>query len=173
ASGAPSGAPKLLLMWATRNAGAGIEPDEVFRSISRFADYLVLLHNSQPKLPFFAWLEQEIPKWAPGPQGKAVRPALPEEARRLVVLAEQAAKDKQYTKAGDLYAEAIRLAPFWPACYYNAALVFAELNLHEQAIAFMSYYLQLNPDDPNARAIKDRIYLWSDKAAVPDQSWNG
>jgi tetratricopeptide (TPR) repeat protein len=88
----------------------------------------------------------------------------PETARRFRVVAEAAVRDKDFEKAVDSYAEALRLVPWWPEGRFNLALILGELRHHAEAAREMKRYLVLVPNAPNARAAQDKIYEWEDKA---------
>lgn len=91
----------------------------------------------------------------------AANTALPEEANKYKVQAEGAVRDKAFNDAADLYAEALKIAPWWNVGHFNRALVLGETGDYELAKREMSYYLQLVPDAPNARAAQDKIYDWA------------
>lgn len=86
--------------------------------------------------------------------------ALPEEANKYKVQAEGAVRDKEFFDAADLYAAALKRAPWWPVGHFNRALVLGESGDYEMAKREMNYYLQLVPDASNARAAQDKIYEW-------------
>jgi len=91
--------------------------------------------------------------------------ALPEEANRYKVQAAGAVRDKEFDEAADLYAAALKIAPWWTAGHFNRALVLGEAGDYEMAKREMNYYLQLVPDAPNARAAQDKIYEWERQEA--------
>lgn len=86
--------------------------------------------------------------------------AIPEEANKYKVQAEGAVRDKDFDDAADLYAAALKVAPWWPAGHFNRALVLGELEDYAAARREMGYYLQLVPEAANARAAQDKIYQW-------------
>ena len=86
--------------------------------------------------------------------------ALPEEANKYKVQAEGAVRDKEFDDAADLYAAALKIAPWWPVGHFNRALVLGEAGDYELAKREMNYYLQLVPNAPNARAAQNKIYEW-------------
>jgi len=90
----------------------------------------------------------------------AAKPEIPEAARRFKVQAGAAVREKNYAKAEDLYRKADCVAPYDPDCYYNRALILAELNRKPEAIVSMKNYLLLMPNAPDARAAQDKIYEW-------------
>jgi hypothetical protein len=91
----------------------------------------------------------------------AANTALPEEANRYKVQAEGAVRDKEFNDVADLYAAALKIAPWWPAGHFNRALVLGEAGDYEMAAREMNYYLQLVPGASNARAAQDKIYDWA------------
>lgn len=90
----------------------------------------------------------------------AAKPALTESARRYRVQAELAVQQKRWVDALLAFGSALATAPWWPEGHFNSAIILAELNLHDDAIAAMRRYLQLAPDAADARAAQDRIYQW-------------
>jgi tetratricopeptide (TPR) repeat protein len=94
----------------------------------------------------------------------SLKPQLPEEARRFRVRAESAVSEKRFDDAADRYEEALKVAPWWPEGRFNRALVLAETERYTEAVREMNKYLALVPDAPNARAARDKIYEWEDKA---------
>ena len=86
--------------------------------------------------------------------------ALPEEANKYKVQAEGAVRDKEFDDAADLYAAALKIAPWWPVGHFNRALVLGEIGDYEMAKREMKHYMQLVPNAPNARAAQDKIYEW-------------
>lgn len=86
--------------------------------------------------------------------------ALPEAANKYRVQAEGAVRDKEFDDAADLYAEALKIAPWWPVGHFNRALVLGEAGDYELAKREMNYYLRLVPDAPNARSAQNKIYEW-------------
>jgi len=83
---------------------------------------------------------------------------------RYKVQAVGAVRDKEFDDAADIYAAALRAAPWWPAGHFNRALVLGEAGDYDMAKREMKYYLQLVPDASNARAAQDKIYEWERKA---------
>jgi len=94
-----------------------------------------------------------------------VKPAFPEEARRFKVQAEAAVAQKNFPAAADRYADALKVAPWWPEGHFNRALILGETGRHRKAIDEMKRYLALVPDAPDARAAQDKIYEWEASAS--------
>ncbi len=93
----------------------------------------------------------------------AVKPALPEEARRFKVQAEAAVRDKRFDRAVERYAQVFKVAPWWPEGRFNRALILGELGRYTEAIREMNRYLKLVPNASDARKAQDKIYEWEDK----------
>lgn len=91
------------------------------------------------------------------------KPALPEDARRFEVQAEDAVRDKQFAEAEDLYAQELDIVPWLPKAHFNRALVLAEIGDYGSAKDEMGRYLALAPDAQNARQAQDYIYQWERK----------
>lgn len=141
--------------------GGGLSEEERRNRNMQLADAFYVLKNypliSRKEEEAFQraveWFSRQNPK-----------PQLPEEARRFRVQAEGAVREKRLPDAAGRYAEALKIAPWWPEGRFNHALVLAELGRYTEAIREMKRYLMLAPDAPNARAAKDQIYAWEDKA---------
>jgi hypothetical protein len=89
-----------------------------------------------------------------------VKPAVPEEVRRLVVQAEALAKENESGRATAKLDEALRAAPWLPPAWYNRAFARAMEKDYGGAIRSMETYLLLAPDAPDARKAKDQVYQW-------------
>lgn len=90
----------------------------------------------------------------------AVKPELPEEARKFRIQAEYAFNKKNYEGAAARYKEALAIAPWWPEGHFNRALILAEMSRYRDAIREMNRYLTLVPDAQNVRTAQDNIYRW-------------
>jgi hypothetical protein len=95
----------------------------------------------------------------------AVKPALPEEARKYMVQAEAAVKRQSFGEAVDRYRDALKIAPWWPEGHFNRALLLGEIGRYKEAIADMKKYLMLVPGAADAQAAQDKIYEWEGLAA--------
>lgn len=131
-----------------------------------FADamYALARYARGASAPLDPAAEAEFSKVAAAYREAAAKPDFPEGARRFRIQAEAALRDKEFDEAADFYAEALKLAPWWPEGRFNRALVLGELKEYGAAIGEMKKYLALMPDAPNARAARDRIYEWEGKA---------
>lgn len=92
----------------------------------------------------------------------AVKPDLPEAARKFQVQAEAAFHRKDFEMADTRYRDALEIAPWWPEGHFNRALILGETGKYKSAIEEMNKYLLLVPDAPDARAANDKIYEWED-----------
>lgn len=95
------------------------------------------------------------------------KPVLSEAQRRISVQAELSARERRYDDAIRQFGELNRLAPWFPAAYFNRALLLAERGRHADAVDAMRRYVELAPDAPDARAAKDKIYEWETKTGAP------
>jgi tetratricopeptide (TPR) repeat protein len=96
-------------------------------------------------------------------QAAPVRFVMPEAARRFMVQAEDAVREKKFDDAADLYKQALDVAPLWPEGHFNRALVLGETGSYASAVSEMKRYLLLVPNASNARAAQDKIYVWERK----------
>lgn len=88
------------------------------------------------------------------------KPKLPDDIEIYSIQATTAIGNKNFKTAVDIYNKALQLTPWWAAGYYNRALVLAELNANDAAIADMKHYLYLRPDAANATVVKRKIAEW-------------
>lgn len=85
---------------------------------------------------------------------------LPEDARKFVMRGEVLVDAKKPADAIAQYAEAAKLAPFYPNNYYNMAVLSANQGKFKEAVQRMHAFLDLAPDDKRARDAKDLTYKW-------------
>lgn len=85
---------------------------------------------------------------------------LPEEAHKRMIRAEALLEDKNYARALQEYQEALKVAFYHPDIYKAMALAAEALKDYNQAIKSMTAYLELNPETPEARELKDKIIKW-------------
>jgi len=97
-------------------------------------------------------------------RSEAAKPAFPESARKFKVLAEDAVKHKRFQDAADLYGSALQAAPWWPDGHFDRALILGELGEYTAAAHEMQRYVALVPNAPDARAARDKIYIWQHDA---------
>jgi len=107
-----------------------------------------------------AELHDRVAAW----RALAVKPPLPEAARRYQVLAENAVQEKRFQDAANYYNQALNIEPFWPEGQFNLSLVDGELRNFAGASSHMRMYLELVPDAQDARQAEDKIIIWDEKA---------
>jgi tetratricopeptide (TPR) repeat protein len=99
---------------------------------------------------------------------RPIRPALPEDLRRLIVQAETLRDRKDYDGAIGLLRQALRRDPVvYPAAWFNLALLYEQQEEFGRALDAMKKYLVLQPDAKDARAAQDKIYSWELLAKRP------
>ena len=94
----------------------------------------------------------------------SAKPAQPEAIERAWVLAEAALQEKDFASAAAYYDEGLAKFDMWPEGYYNAAMVFAEIKLYGEATEHMKRYLDLVPSAQDAKAARENMYIWEEKA---------
>lgn len=132
--------------------GDAISVAEALYALKRHAEG----YRSPQDLAADAAFQEEVRKYRQMP----VKPALPEEARKYAVQAEFSLEKKNFEDAADRYEDALRVAPWWPEGHFNRALILANIEQYEEAIAEMKKYLLLVPDAKDVRAAQDNIYKW-------------
>jgi hypothetical protein len=94
----------------------------------------------------------------------ATKPAVSEEVYKDRLLAEDALKNRDLRGAAKFYEAGIASEFTWAQGWYNAALVYAELNEYADAADCMKHYVVLMPDAQDVQPAKDNIILWEAKA---------
>ncbi|MFA6284061.1 MAG: tetratricopeptide repeat protein [Desulfurivibrionaceae bacterium] len=125
----------------------------------RFADDLYFIQQNLEKghRERLALFETKAAQY----RGMKVKPPVSEEQRRYIVQANALNERKEYAGAIDLYSKAIDIDPVsYPEAYFNLALLSAQVQRFEPAIAYMKQYLLLAPDAKDARSAQDKIYEW-------------
>jgi tetratricopeptide (TPR) repeat protein len=92
------------------------------------------------------------------------KPPLSEAADRERILAENAINEKNMQSAVDHYDAGLEADPMWPQGWYNAALIYGQLQQYDDASEHMKHYLELAPDAPDAKAAREQMIIWEDKA---------
>ncbi|MGV1098317.1 hypothetical protein ACUUL3_02775 [Thiovibrio sp. JS02] len=125
----------------------------------RFADDLFVIQQALQKQrdERLALFEAKAAQY----RGLKVKPPLSEEQRKYIVQANALNEQKDYAGAIDLYGKVIDVDPVsYPEAYFNLALLAAQMQRFQPAIAYMKQYLQLVPDAKDARSAQDKIYEW-------------
>lgn len=115
--------------------------------------------------PVDAAAEAAFQKEARNYREAAVKPVLPEEAHKYSVQGDFAAEKKNLPVAVDLYADALKISPWWPEGHFKRGLILADLEQYDEAIAEMKKFLLLAPDSKEARPAQDNIYKWESAAS--------
>ena len=77
---------------------------------------------------------------------------------------EMAKSSGEYEQVIKEFQEAVRLAPSWPAPYYNLGLVQEKAGKFREAVASLNRYLQLAPNAPDADRVRTLVYKLEFKA---------
>ncbi len=96
-----------------------------------------------------------------------VKPTPGENIRALWIQAKDAIAHKRFLDASNLFYKAYTLAPWWPPAPYEMAFIAAKLGEYRTAAGWMHVYLQLVPNAPNARALRDKMYVWQGRERFP------
>ncbi|MBI4348960.1 MAG: ankyrin repeat domain-containing protein [Elusimicrobia bacterium] len=93
--------------------------------------------------------------------GLSSRPAVSEKARangaRGQAFIKLAKGPEDYNAAASALAQAISAAPCWADAYYNLALVAEKLGHFDTAIRALNWNLALEPDSPDAGAVRQKL----------------
>jgi PDZ domain len=91
----------------------------------------------------------------------AVKPTLPDDARRHKYEAEDAEKRHDAPAAVKAYLAAVASAPWWAEGVRSVALAIAQAGDYQNATFWARCFLALAPDDPKAPLMKQEIEDWS------------
>jgi tetratricopeptide (TPR) repeat protein len=89
-----------------------------------------------------------------------VKPPVPEEAHKYAVQGDFAAEKKNLAAAADRYADALKVAPWWPEGHFKRGRILADMERYGEAVDEMKKFLLLAPDAKEAREAQDNIYKW-------------
>lgn len=93
-------------------------------------------------------------------RGLALPPPLPHAAAEAARRAERHAEAGRADDVVTAYGEALDHAPWWPEGYYDLGLVYAAKDDLYAASRCMGYYLELEPDGPQARRARKQLDRW-------------
>jgi tetratricopeptide (TPR) repeat protein len=153
----------------------GLEGTDMPRLLSGVCNILLaaLALSAVAQAPAGAEEEEAFQRAAQQYAGRP-KPPLPPDVRRLKVHAETAVKVKDLAEALRLYADALRLAPWWSEGYHDRAIVLGDLGRYAEAIRDTQRFLRLEPSAGAAAAAQDRIYQWEflgKRASTEDADW--
>jgi len=143
--------PGTLVMWTSETPAR------------QFADAFNRLLYAATQHEEFKMFSAAAKAWRDNP----VKPPLSAEADRQRVLAENAIKEKNLDSAAQHYESGLEIQPTWPAGWFNLALIYAEQNKYGDAGESMEHYLELVPDAADAKAAREQMFIWEDKAKQP------
>ena len=90
-------------------------------------------------------------------------PPVPEEARKHNIkggaLSKDAKSPEDFIQARDEFAQAARLAPWYPDARLNLALALESVGDYPSAMANLKLYQLFKLSDPDARSVQDKIYV--------------
>jgi tetratricopeptide (TPR) repeat protein len=129
-------------------------------SAEKFADAFNRLLYAARQDEEFAVFSAAAKNWRENP----VKPSLPDNLQRYRVMAEDAFMNKDFEKALDYYEKGLAIEPLWPQGQFNAALLYGEIKDYGAALLHMRCYLELVPNAKNAKAAREKMYLWEGKA---------
>lgn len=92
------------------------------------------------------------------------KPPLSETGNKHRILAENAFREKNVELAIEHFEAALESDPTWPDGTFNLAVLYGETGDYRQAARFMKRYLLLVPDSKDAKAAREKIVIWEDKA---------
>jgi tetratricopeptide (TPR) repeat protein len=96
----------------------------------------------------------------------AVKPGLPEEARKYAVQGDFAVEKKNLAVAVARYADALKVAPWWPEGHFKRGRLLADMERYGEAVDEMQRFLLLAPDAKEAREAQDNIYKWESAGSL-------
>jgi hypothetical protein len=142
--------------WDALNKDEAVSLADAFYVLKRYAEG----YKPEDELAAAAAFANEAKKYREIP----VKPALQEDVQRYRVAAEDAYKNKDFEKALEYYKKGLAIEPLWPQGQFNAAMLAGELHWYNWAALHMKRYLELVPDAANAKAAREKMYLWEVKA---------
>ena len=94
----------------------------------------------------------------------SIKPQLSDEALRENVLAEEAIRQKDLEAVISHYQAALKWTPLWPQGHFNVAMVDGEFGDYFDAVRHMRRFLELVPEDADAKVARNKVIVWEDKA---------
>jgi tetratricopeptide (TPR) repeat protein len=144
---------KNRFMWADER--------EALRFTDAFNRLIYETHFGNPGVSELSAFAATAKAWREKPDS---RPKPPEGWERYRILAEQRIREKEFVAALENYEAGLESFPTWPEGWFNAALLYAELGEYGYAANRMRRYLELTPDAPDAKAAREKVIIWDEKA---------
>jgi hypothetical protein len=151
---------------ADRSTAIGYSKDTVDDALLRRAANALLVLRLAGGLQGEAAYQREFDQVVVTYRSAAVKPPVPESARRFQVQASAAVRAKDFQTAIDRYGDGLRAFPAWPDAHFDLALQLATSHAYAEAIVEMNRFLALVPDSPDARRAQDQIYEWEGQTAA-------
>ncbi|MGD0681926.1 MAG: hypothetical protein ABR990_07730 [Terracidiphilus sp.] len=95
------------------------------------------------------------------------KPPLDPEANGERFLAEDASRRGNLDEAAAHFQAALKIQPAWPSGWISLASIYAGQMDYFNAADAMKHYLELLPDAPNAKAAREQMIAWEEKANPP------
>jgi tetratricopeptide (TPR) repeat protein len=143
--------------WVLWCSDGGVFEDNRAGCAKQLADALYVLRKANEGIPNEEERFKDVVAKYRALGGKV---RVPEEVRRFQVQADFMIQQKRYGDAIRIYGEGLKIAPWWPDGHFNRALLLAESKRYRDAIIGMNRFLLLEPDSPDARTARDRVYQW-------------
>ena len=109
-------------------------------------------------------LDKDFPAKAAAWRAADPKPPLSENGNKRRILAENAFREKNVALAIEHFEAALETDPTWPDGNFNLALLYGETNEFRLAAFYMKRYLTLVPDSKDAKAAREKLIIWEDKA---------
>ena len=87
-------------------------------------------------------------------------PPITEETRKHMIRAGILFTGNDLQGSLNEYEKALKLSPYLPKLYFNAAMVYGETKNYAKALSYMNNYIDLAPEAPNVQVAKDEIIRW-------------
>ena len=85
-------------------------------------------------------------------------PPVPDAAERFMLRGQTFLKEGYPGSAVRSFEQAIQTARWWADAYHNLAVAYESLKKYKLAVRFLQYYVLVNPDAPDADAMRRKSY---------------
>lgn len=155
-----AGGPSQYTPFCTAVAQRAQQEKEAKESAARAAVQAAAAREAQQAASMEESIRAQIPAW----RAQKAKPAMPQEARKFRLLAEDAVQEKRFADAADYYEKALAIYPLWPEGHFNAATLQGELRRFGRAASHMRLYVELAPKAKDVQLAQDKIMVWEEKA---------